>query len=132
MRDERRWDIPILLAEDHAETAEIYAHMLRGTDYTLHWCATGRACLEAANAYHFAGAILDLRLPDIDGDILMRELRQRPKTSALPIILASASNAHLQALTAADLELVQAVLIKPFGFDEFLSTVARVIGPPPG
>jgi PAS domain S-box-containing protein len=74
----------LLLVEDHADTAEAMADLLRGQGYRVTVAATVAAALAAAEAARRAGngagidlVVSDLGLPDGSGLDLMRELAKR-------------------------------------------------------
>jgi CheY-like chemotaxis protein len=70
--------------------------------------------------------LLDLHLPDIPGDEVLRRLRADPRTAAIPIIVVSAdaTPASVVRLQAAGAD---AYLTKPLDVDEFLVTVERFL-----
>jgi CheY-like chemotaxis protein len=70
--------------------------------------------------------LLDLHLPDIQGDEVLRRLRADPRTAEIPVVVVSAdatraSNDRLRALGA------DAYLSKPIDVEEFLETVERFL-----
>ncbi|HEY0021385.1 MAG TPA: PAS domain S-box protein [Longimicrobium sp.] len=70
--------------------------------------------------------LLDLHLPDIQGDEVLRRLRADARTAGIPVVVVSAdatraSNDRLRALGA------DAYLSKPIDVDEFLETVERFL-----
>jgi signal transduction histidine kinase/ActR/RegA family two-component response regulator len=73
----------ILLVEDHADTAEAMAELLRARDYRVTVALSRAAALAAAEKATFDGAppldvvVSDLGLPDGSGLDLMRELARR-------------------------------------------------------
>jgi DNA-binding response OmpR family regulator len=68
----------ILVIEDHAETAETLAAVLRLAGYKVRCAHDGAAGLEAASETPPDVVLLDLGLPDIDGYEVARRLRQMP------------------------------------------------------
>jgi CheY-like chemotaxis protein len=70
--------------------------------------------------------LLDLHLPDIPGDEVLRRLRADPRTAAIPVIVVSAdaTPASLERLRLAGAD---AYLTKPLDVDEFLSAVERFL-----
>ena len=85
----------VLLVDDHFAATEIFGRYLRG------WGAEVTSVSRASDALaelrrcaretcHFDLAILDKRLPDLDGLELARQIRAEPSLAALPLILATA------------------------------------------
>jgi len=66
--------------------------------------------------------LLDLHLPDISGEEVLRELRAHPVTASIPIVVisADATERNIARLRAAGAE---AYLTKPLDIDEFLATL---------
>jgi CheY-like chemotaxis protein len=73
--------------------------------------------------------LLDLHLPDIPGEEVLRRLRADPRTAAIPVVVVSAdaTPASLARLRACGAD---AYLTKPLDVDEFLRTVERFLGGP--
>ena len=65
----------ILLIEDHADTAELMARVLRSSGYDVHVAGCVKDALSAAGARAFDLAICDIGLPDGDGCDLMDQLQ---------------------------------------------------------
>jgi len=70
--------------------------------------------------------LLDLHLPDIGGEEVLRRLRSDPRTSHIPVVIVSAdaTQSSLDRLHAAGAD---AYLTKPLDLDDFLATVDRFL-----
>ena len=66
---------------------------------------------------------LDLNLPGIGGDVVLKELRNQDTTKDLPVIVVSA----LETIPREVQKLAQAVIQKPFDIDKLLSTIQRFL-----
>ncbi|HET9986706.1 MAG TPA: hybrid sensor histidine kinase/response regulator, partial [Longimicrobiales bacterium] len=86
----------------------------------------GRVGLELAREHAPDLILLDLHLPDIPGEEVLRRLRAEPRTAAIPvaIISADATRATADRLRAAGAD---AFLTKPLDIDEFLATLERFL-----
>jgi CheY-like chemotaxis protein len=73
--------------------------------------------------------LLDLHLPDISGEEVLRRLRAEPRTAAIPVVVitADATRDTLERLRTAGAD---AYLTKPLDIDEFLETVERFLPSP--
>jgi PAS domain S-box-containing protein len=73
--------------------------------------------------------LLDLHLPDISGEEVLRRLRAEPRTTATPVVVitADATRTTVERLRAAGAD---AYLTKPLDIDEFLDTVERFLPNP--
>ena len=72
----------ILLVEDHRDSAQVMAKILRKRGFEVEVAADCKAAADAFEAGHFDLVILDIRLPDGDGCDLLPSLAQlRPVKS---------------------------------------------------
>lgn len=67
----------ILLVEDHADTLQILARLLRRWGYDVHTASTVQAALQLARQETFDVLISDLALPDGSGREIMAEVKAR-------------------------------------------------------
>jgi signal transduction histidine kinase len=67
----------ILLVEDHAQTRATLNSLLIRRGYEVVAVASAQEAMDAAQKYEFALVLSDIGLPDIDGFVLMRTLRDR-------------------------------------------------------
>jgi CheY-like chemotaxis protein len=81
----------VLYIEDNPVNIEVVSRFLNvRPNTTLRWETSGRAGLEHA-ARDLPGVILlDLHLPDIQGDQVLSELKANPATAAIPVVVLSA------------------------------------------
>ncbi len=79
----------VLICEDNADVAEILAALLEDEGQRSDIAATAAAARELLEKNSYQLLLLDLSLPDADGLALLRELRERPATQALPVIVVS-------------------------------------------
>jgi PAS domain S-box-containing protein len=82
--------------------------------------------LELAREHRPDLILLDLHLPDIDGEEVLRRLRAEARTVAIPVVVitADATPTAVERLRAAGAD---AYLTKPLDIDEFLETVQRYL-----
>jgi signal transduction histidine kinase/CheY-like chemotaxis protein len=112
----------LLLVDDDRASLELMAAQLEATGVQLLRAHDGTMALELARTAAPAGIVLDILLPGIDGWDVLRELRQDPATSGIPVVVASVvdDRARGTELGAA------AYLVKPFERDELVATLRRV------
>lgn len=77
----------VLLVEDDAEFAEMYRLRLEADGYDVKWARNGREGLALANSWEPHLVFLDVRMPEMDGLDLLRELRGDPATAAIPVVV---------------------------------------------
>jgi two-component system, cell cycle response regulator DivK len=80
----------ILLIEDIADNAALVQRVLNPQGYTIRWAATAEAGLSLAEQEIPQLILLDLGLPDIDGQTLVGYLRDLPGLAEVPIIAVTA------------------------------------------
>ena len=86
----------------------------------------GKLALELGREHQPDLILLDLHLPDISGEVVLRKLREDPRTSMIPVLIVSAdaTQARIEKLYAAG---AQCYLTKPIDVRQFLTTVASVL-----
>jgi DNA-binding response OmpR family regulator len=117
LRDDGR--VKILLVEDEDSIAEPLAAGLRQEGFDVERAATGAEALAAAPADL---VLLDLRLPDIDGLDVCRELRTRGDT---PIIVVTARGEESDRVVGLELG-ADDYVVKPFGLRELIARIRAV------
>ena len=78
----------ILIVDDDESLAAVLAHYIRRAGHTPLPAPTGHAALLAARA-HPDVILLDLGLPDISGDEVLRRLKRDPYTAQIPVVVVS-------------------------------------------
>jgi DNA-binding response OmpR family regulator len=112
--------VRILVVEDEDAIARPLAEGLRREGFEVDRVATGRDAL-AAEAPDLV--LLDLRLPDLDGTDVCRELRSR---SDVPIIVVTARGQEIDRVLGLELG-ADDYVVKPFGFRELLARIRAVM-----
>ena len=80
----------VLIVDDVADNREIYAQYLRFRGYRTLEAATGSDAISTVRQHRPAIVLLDLKLPDIDGMEVSRQLRATGEGSGAKIIALSA------------------------------------------
>jgi CheY-like chemotaxis protein len=75
---ENGWRMRVLVVEDHADTSQTMAVLLRLAGYAVESVSDGVAALAAARANPPDVVLLDIGLPGMDGWQLARSLIQQP------------------------------------------------------
>jgi two-component system KDP operon response regulator KdpE len=113
----------LLLIEDDPQFRLLLSTTLESQDYSVLAVPTGREGLAAARNRQPGLLILDLGLPDIDGQEVIRRLR---KGSEVPIIVLSARNQESDITQALD-NGADDYLTKPFGTAELMSRIKALL-----
>ncbi len=87
----------VLYIEDNLPNLQLVQRILDGhPDVELITATQGRLGLELAREHQPALVLLDLHLPDMTGDQVLRQLRDDPATAAVPVVVISADATHGQ------------------------------------
>jgi DNA-binding NtrC family response regulator len=115
--------LEILLVDDEPELRDTLAGQLAALGYRVQTAADGALGANALNRQPFDVLICDIRLPQIDGLTLFRQLRKaKPASEA---ILMTAYSEVSQAVSALK-EGAYAYLTKPFDMDELVLQLRRI------
>jgi PAS domain S-box-containing protein len=116
----------VLAVNDEPKVLELLTVLLEHEGYKVLTAADGRRALELAAASEPDVVISDVVMPEMDGLEFCRRLKQDPRTSGIPVLLASAVRTgkrnSLHALTAG----ADDYLEMPFRRQELLVKVARL------
>lgn len=110
----------LLVVEDDPTISEPLCSGLTREGFEVELASTGGEALDAAPADL---VLLDLGLPDLDGRVVCRELRQR---SAVPIIVVTARGDEIDRVMLLELG-ADDYVVKPFGFRELVARIRAVL-----
>lgn len=110
----------VLLIEDDISLAEGTVKALRRAGYAVDHAATGDEGRRYVDAGQLDIVILDLGLPDVDGLVLLRELRLIQ--TGIPILILTARDALTDKVAGLDAG-ADDYLTKPFAFEELLARI---------
>jgi PAS domain S-box-containing protein len=117
----------VLIIEDDDQHQEELHSALTQQGFEVLQATDGKTGLAMANEEQPGLILLGLRLPDMDGTVILQSLKQTPETVAIPVIIASderyqlSERARALALGAADF------LTGPFNLDVLLEEVKLFI-----
>ena len=109
----------VLLIEDEDAIADPLAEGLRREGFTVTRAATGAEALAASES---DVVLLDLRLPDIDGLDVCRQIRER---SDVPIIVVTARGEETDRVVGLEIG-ADDYVVKPFGIRELIARIRAV------
>ncbi len=123
----------VLYIEDNLSNLKLVESVIRKrTRIRLISALQGRRGLELAQHHRPDLILLDLQLPDIQGDELLRRLRQNPDTRQIPVVVISADAMPAQIKRLLDGG-ARAYLTKPIDIAKLLALVDEILnGGPPG
>lgn len=112
----------ILVVDDDPDIRQLLEDRLHACGYLVQTESDGLRALGAVHSRVFAGMILDIGLPSLDGMEVLKRIRE--KDQCLPVVMVTASGAKETAIRAIGMG-AQAYLLKPFDAEE-LRKVARI------
>ncbi|MEO1016382.1 MAG: response regulator transcription factor [Pseudomonadota bacterium] len=114
----------VLLLEDDAVSAKAIEFAIRGDNVLIEHTETGEDALELAKIYDFDIAIIDLRLPDMDGCTVVR--RMRNAQLKLPVMIVSAVEDQQEKVNAL-ISGADDYLTKPFDPPELSARLQAIV-----
>jgi two-component system, OmpR family, response regulator VicR len=113
----------VLIVEDNVVASQTIASKLREYQYDVVCVHDGQKAIDAFNKTHFDVVLLDLLLPMVSGEEILKYIRERSDT---PIIIMSAKDNDIE--KAINLELgADDYLAKPFSMIELIARIKAVI-----
>jgi len=110
----------LLVVEDDPTIAEPLRTVLRREGFEVDLVDTGAGALAAGECDL---VLLDLGLPDLDGRVVCRQLRER---SGVPIIVVTARGDEIDRVILLELG-ADDYVVKPFGFRELVARIRAVL-----
>jgi two-component system, OmpR family, alkaline phosphatase synthesis response regulator PhoP len=117
---------PLLLVEDDAALRETLAYNLRLEGYETLTAADGVRALEQSRAQPVALVILDVMLPRLDGLEVLRQLRARPETARVPVLMLTARAEESDIVAGLELG-ADDYVTKPFSWNEVRARVRALL-----
>ena len=116
-------DKPIgMVIEDDPQQSEIFAYAIQQAGYDVITCADGEEALELLATKEPYLVVLDLNLPNVSGDKILKFIRSHNTLAESKVILATA-NPRQTELLREDSDLI---LIKPISFDQLRDLAIRI------
>jgi DNA-binding response OmpR family regulator len=118
--------ITILLVEDDASVRELLKVLLEVEGYDIVEARDGIEGLRKAGDIKPDLMILDLMMPEVDGERVLSRLRSEPETRRMPVIVVSGRYEALE--RCRDLVGTENVFAKPFEPVKLLDRVGSLVG----
>lgn len=120
----------ILLVEDDFMNMRLAQHILEGVGYTVIKATTAREALEQIESNLPDLILMDMQLPDMDGTMVVRLLRENPTTRNTTILALTA-----YAMKGDRERMLQTgcngYISKPIDEQHFIDTIKRFLNPKP-
>ena len=116
----------ILVVEDDRETADMLKTYFERQGYHIMWASWGADALRLTQEAQPDLIVLDIRLPDIDGYEVCRQLRAQRRTEKVPIIFLTERRERIERLSGLELGAVD-YITKPFDIQELRLRVRNAL-----
>ncbi len=120
MSESSQRNIRVLLVDDEEDLVTLLAARLNKRNMDVAYATSGQEALDLDATYSFDVAILDLKMPQMDGVTVMRELKTRHPM--IETIMFTGHGTLDSALEAGKLEAFK-YLLKPCDFGELVATI---------
>ncbi len=116
----------ILIIEDDAVMRQAVAELLEAEGYQVLQAPEGESGLRLAAEQHPDLILLDLMMPGISGQEVLKRLKRSRVTAHIPVIIVSAKSSR-QVIEAAHKAGAVEFLVKPFDYSELIVRVQRAL-----
>jgi len=111
----------VVVIDDEPAVAKMTAFALSSQGFAVEFATSGPAGLKLVQDTLPDAVVCDVRMPDLDGEQVVEQLRADPRTQKIPVLFLS-GQCHPNEVTQGD-----AFMQKPFHLKELAATVARLI-----
>ena len=118
--DQRRYGINVLIVDDVSANLHLLHAIVSAEGYSVILSSSGREALDIVRSQSISIILLDVRIPDLDGFEICRQLKADPQTQDIPVIFISAFNDEQSILTGFQVGGVD-FISKPFRKEEVLA-----------
>ncbi|WP_421943645.1 response regulator transcription factor [Pedobacter sp.] len=115
----------ILVVEDNHAILDVITLILESEAFNVDGLNKGADFIDHVTEFKPDVIIMDIMLPDIDGRVLLKELKETANTSHIPVLMISArynsGNYMLDDIAADDF------MAKPFNIDELMDKIYALL-----
>ncbi|ADO74466.1 response regulator [Stigmatella aurantiaca] len=116
--------LPSLLLVDDSDAILALERAILSGHYSLNTASNGREALEKVGRLQPEAVLLDLSMPEMDGDEVLQKMKASAATAGIPVIIISSEKSRAEACLGLGAE---AFLAKPFRAEDLLSAVAKAL-----
>ncbi|MCB0196788.1 MAG: response regulator [Anaerolineae bacterium] len=123
MSDKKR----ILCIEDEAEMIDLTRLVLEREGFEVLGAVGGSEGLDIIRREKPDLVLLDLMMPDIDGWEVYRQMKAQQESAHIPVIVVTAKAQSIDKVLGLQVAKVDDYITKPFGPQELLSSINRIL-----
>ncbi|MHB9133068.1 MAG: response regulator transcription factor [Armatimonadota bacterium] len=117
----------ILVVDDEQDIRQLITLILEADGYEVEQAASGVEGLKALDRNEFDLMVLDIMMPEMDGWEVCRQVKSRPRTKDLPVLLLTVRNQPLDRVIGLEVVHADDYLTKPFDQHQLLRAVQKLI-----
>jgi CheY-like chemotaxis protein len=118
-------NLKILIAEDNRFNRRFYDATISGNVFEKQFAENGREAIKMYRDWQPEIILLDLMMPVMNGQAVLKEIRQNKQDAATTIIISSSSSSRDDVVTCAKFG-VQGYLVKPINPKEVNRTILKM------
>lgn len=119
--------IRVVCVEDEPEMIDLVRLILSREGFEVIGASGGVEGLQAIEDLQPNLVLLDLMMPDMDGWEVYQRMKSNPATSNIPVIVVTARAQSIDKVLGLHIAKVDDYITKPFGPNELLKSVERVL-----
>lgn len=121
MSDSRK----VLVVDDDEHILRSLAQYLELEEFSVRTASGGAEALAKVEEEKPDLMVLDVMMPEMDGFEVLENLRRKPETEKLPVIMLTARDQHGDVLKGYQMG-VSSYMVKPFNLDELVEVINQV------
>jgi len=118
--------VRILVVDDEPDILNLLEYNLKRAGFQAILAKDGPEAIEAAKAHRPDLVLLDIMLPDMEGTEVLRRLKSREATAAIPVIMLTAKGEEIDKIVGFELG-AEDYITKPFSPRELVLRVKAVL-----
>lgn len=119
-------DKRVLVVEDHSSVRTLIRVILETEGYRVVEAEDGQEAVDTAESLHPELVVLDLMMPGMDGEKVISELKEKPETKDIPILVVTAKEEAVDRV--GEVLGPENVIQKPFEESQIVDRVKEMIG----
>lgn len=113
----------VLAVDDNRDILDVIELILEDSGFEVETLTTGHGLFEKIKEINPDIILLDIMLGDLDGRELCEQVKMRPETSMIPVILISASHNMADSVAQKQKGAPNAFIAKPFDINDLIGAV---------
>ncbi len=113
----------VLVVDDQPDCAFVLGKLLEQAGFDVLLAHSGAEALQLSDTHRPQAVVLDIELPDIPGDKLARQLRNKLGLNSARVVAVSGSKLDRETLIQSGID---AALVKPVGIQELIAVLKGV------